>query len=227
MNPSTSPEKIEANRANARRSTGPITEEGKAHSSQNARVHGLCSRQLHLADEEETAVFASLRAALSSALVPAGELELIHFETILHSQWNLRRCRMNEAKLLASVPDPYLDPETRAALKTLATYVSRHERAVRNATKELKFLQNERATRTNFAAGGEMSAEPSPLVETSRVRRTLLAEIRAKAALNKASLEAAIQQIDKGSPIAPVSYFQFDLAPRNGASETVPLPEKH
>ncbi len=46
-----------------------------------------------------------------------------------------------------------------------------------------------------------------------RVRRTLLAEIRTKAALNKISLEAAIQQIDNGSPTAPVAYFQFDLAP--------------
>ena len=123
---------------------------------------------------------------------------------------------MNEAKLLASVPDPFMDSETRAALRTLAIYTSRHERARRNAVQELKPLQNERAARTNFAgsvdADGEV-AEPSPLVETVRVRRTLLAEIRVKTALNKANFEGAIQQIDKVSPTAPVSYFQFDLAP--------------
>ena len=215
MNSSTSPAQIEANRANARRSTGPITEEGKAHSSQNARVHGLCSRQLHIDGEEEAAIFASLRGALSSQLAPVGELELIHFETILHSQWNLRRCRMNEAKLLASVTDPFLDSETRAALKTLAIYTSRHERARQNALKELKPLQNERAARTKFAARvDDADAEPSPLIETVRVRRTLLAEIRTKAALNKINLDAAIQRLDKGSPTAPVSYFQFDLAAR-------------
>ena len=220
MNPSTttsSPEQIAANRAIARRSTGPVTQEGKARSAQNARAHGLCSRQLHIDGDEEAAIFASLRGALSSELVPVGELELIYFETILHSQWNLRRCRMNEAKLLASVPDPFLDPETRAALKTLAIYTSRHERAFRNASKELKPLQNERAARTNFtgssdADGDHEDAEPSPLVETVRVRRTLLAEIRSKTALNKANFEAAIEQIDQGSPTAPVSYFQFDLA---------------
>ncbi len=215
MNSSTSPAQIDANRANARRSTGPITEEGKARSSQNARVHGLCSRQLHIADEEEAAIFASLRGALSAELAPVGELELLHFETILHSQWNLRRCRMNEAKLLASVPDPFLDAETRTALRTLAIYTSRHERARRNALQELKPLQNERAARTNFAGGvadGDEDVEPSPLVETVRVRRALLAEIRTKTGLNKANFEAAIQQIDKGSPTAPVSYFQFDAA---------------
>ncbi len=216
MNPSTSPQQIEANRANARRSTGPVTDKGKARSAQNARVHGLCSRQLHIADEEETAILASLRDALAFELAPAGELELIHFEAILHAQWNLRHCRMNEAKLLASVPDPFLDPETRAALKTLTTYTSRHERAFRCALKELKALQNERAARTNFALGeDDETALLSPLVETSRVRRALLAEAGVKTALNKASFEAAIQQIDRGAPTAPVSYFKFDLKPGN------------
>ena len=215
-NSSSSPQKIEANRDNARQSTGPNTEEGKLRSSQNARVHGLCSRQLHLADEEESVIFASLRDTLAAQLAPAGEFEHIHFDAILHAQWNLRRCRMNEAILLASVPDPFLDAETRAALKTLAIYASRHDRAFRNASKELKALQNERAVRTNFA-GGEDHAEPSPLVDTSRVRRTLLAEVNAKTAINKASFEAAIRQIDQGSPNAPVSYFRYDLAPVSNA----------
>ena len=176
MHPSTSPEQIEANRANARRSTGPVSDYGKARASQNARVHGLCSRQIHIADEEEVAIFASLRTALAGELAPAGELETLLFETILHSQWNLRRCRMNEANLFGSSPDPFQNPDTRAALKTLAIYTSRHERAFERALKELKALQNERASRTNFA---DFSAEPSPLVETSRVRRALLGQIAA------------------------------------------------
>ncbi len=182
MNPSTStsPAQIQANRANSLLSTGPATEDGKARASQNARTHGLCSRQLHIAGDEEAAIFASLQGALSTQLAPAGELELLLFETILHSQWNLRRCRMSEANLFASVPEPFLNPETRAALKTLAIYTSRHERARQRSIKELKALQNERAARTNnFAGGGEaVDAETSPLVETVRVRRTLLAEIK-------------------------------------------------
>ncbi len=124
------------------------TGEGKTRSSQNARVHGLCSRQLHIADEEEeeAAIFESLRAALSGELQPAGELELLHFEAILHAQWNLRRCRMNEANLPASGPDPFLDSETRAALKTLTTYTS--QRTWQRVQKELKALQNERAEKS-------------------------------------------------------------------------------
>jgi hypothetical protein len=39
----TSPRKIEANRRNARASTGPKTKEGKARSARNARRHGLAA----------------------------------------------------------------------------------------------------------------------------------------------------------------------------------------
>ena len=190
MNPSTSLEQIEANRANARRSTGPVSDYGKARASQNARVHGLCSRQIHLADPEEGAIFASLRHALSTELAPAGELEALFFETILHSQWNLRRCRINEANLLGSSPDPFQNPETRVALKTLAIYTSRHERALQRALKELKALQNERASRTGFI---DSAALPSPLIETGRVRRARLAEFAAR-------------------PTEPVRSLQSDLA---------------
>ena len=132
MDSSTSPEQIDANRP------GPITEEGKARASQNARVHGLCSRQLHLAASWNP-----------------------HFETITHARWNLRRYRMNEAKLLASVPDPFLDPAVGAALKTLTIYTSRHERVLHRAQQELKARQTERAIRTNLAGAAGDDAEPS------------------------------------------------------------------
>ena len=72
---------------------------------------------------------------------------------------------------------------------------------------------NARDSRTNLAGVG-------PLVETARIRRALLAETRTKAAWNKISLAAAFEQLDSGSPTAPVSHFQFDLAP--GAATIAP-----
>src|SRR5687767_2004550 len=44
--------KVEANRRNARLSTGPRTPEGKARSSGNARSHGLFSKVAVLPDED-------------------------------------------------------------------------------------------------------------------------------------------------------------------------------
>jgi hypothetical protein len=214
MNQETSSRTIEANRANAKLSTGPVTDAGKARSSQNARVHGLCSKQLHVADEEETKILASLQASLEAELRPVGEMELLHFEAIVHAQWNLRRCRMNEAVYLSLGPDAFLDRDTQTALKTLSIYTSRHERAFHRATKELRTLQNERAIRTNIEMPDDV--EPSPLIETNRVRRSMLSEIRQKANINKMSFEAALAA---AGGTGPVSSFHFDLAPRAVSQE--------
>jgi hypothetical protein len=45
------PEQIAANRANAQKSTGPRTDEGKLHASQNALRHGLCAAIPEMHDE--------------------------------------------------------------------------------------------------------------------------------------------------------------------------------
>src|ERR1700681_2307173 len=52
-----------ANAANAQLSTGPRTDEGKRHSSQNARTHGLTAQQPVIPDEDRAA-FDQLRAQL-------------------------------------------------------------------------------------------------------------------------------------------------------------------
>ena len=48
-----SAEKLAANQANAQNSTGPQTAAGKSKSSQNARTHGFCAKDLLIADEDE------------------------------------------------------------------------------------------------------------------------------------------------------------------------------
>ena len=44
---------IRANQENAKKSTGPRTQEGKARSAQNARIHGLCANTMLLTCKEE------------------------------------------------------------------------------------------------------------------------------------------------------------------------------
>src|SRR4051812_10868470 len=50
-----SPARLAANRANAARSTGPRTEEGKARSRANAMTHGLAAEVVRTAEEERAA----------------------------------------------------------------------------------------------------------------------------------------------------------------------------
>ena len=58
-----SKQRLEANRANAKRSTGPTTEPGKARSKMNALKHGLSAKAVVI-EGEDPREFEALRAGL-------------------------------------------------------------------------------------------------------------------------------------------------------------------
>jgi hypothetical protein len=112
---------IEANRLNARKSTGPRTPEGKAKAAQNAIKHGLFAREgvIRGEDREEFEVH---REMLLEQLNPAGPLEGILAARIVDLTWRLRRAAQdqNEAfgalydRHTAGTPEPQ-EPEERGA----------------------------------------------------------------------------------------------------------------
>ena len=70
--------KVEANRRNAQRSTGPRTEEGKNRSRLNAFKHGILASALLITEwegAEDAGEFDELVAALRLDLAPEGTLE--------------------------------------------------------------------------------------------------------------------------------------------------------
>lgn len=91
--------KLQANRANAARSTGPRTPEGKANSARNSVRHGLLAEHLLLPDED-AAEMDQFRAALLSELEPVGEVEHVLAERVVTTSWRLRRAHRIEAALL-------------------------------------------------------------------------------------------------------------------------------
>ncbi|BBO07660.1 MULTISPECIES: hypothetical protein [Bradyrhizobium] len=93
---------IEANRANAKRSTGPKTASGKAKSSQNALRHGLARSAI--SDPAEAADFAiALAAGLGHQVTPASAMELVRSKLALLRLRSLRQALL--ATLLAG-PTP-------------------------------------------------------------------------------------------------------------------------
>jgi hypothetical protein len=66
--------KLAANRANAQKSTGPRTPEGKAASSKNSRLHGLFISDTALI-QEEPEEFAQILAGYITEFCPVGALE--------------------------------------------------------------------------------------------------------------------------------------------------------
>ena len=94
-----SKKQIEANRRNAKKSTGPKTEEGKAKSSMNALKHGLTSQKVWLNEEEERD-FKSFRLGLLDELEPIGSLETQFVCRIAAQMWRLARVPGIETELL-------------------------------------------------------------------------------------------------------------------------------
>jgi hypothetical protein len=81
---------IEANRRNAKLSTGPRSPEGKRHTRMNALRHGLTAQQLVLFDES-VEDFQPFQAKLMAALQPKGAVELHLAERVALCAWRLRR----------------------------------------------------------------------------------------------------------------------------------------
>jgi hypothetical protein len=91
---------IRANRENAKKSTGPITNEGKATVAKNNTKHGLYARDLIInapglqEDEEE---FNSLAADIYDDFLPVGFFEKYLVDKIIVSLWRSRRAAKAEA----------------------------------------------------------------------------------------------------------------------------------
>ena len=103
--PEISPRKLEANRKNALKSTGPKTVTGKRFSSRNALKHGLLSRDLVIRDgagKESVEEFQQLLAELIGEHRPQGRTELSLVETVAVCDWRFRRALHAEAAEIAS-----------------------------------------------------------------------------------------------------------------------------
>ena len=86
------------NRANAQKSTGPKTEQGKAASSQNSFKHGLYSKAV-IIPGEDPAKFEALRAELTAEHRPVGVTEELLVDEIAQHYWRMKRYRSLEAQM--------------------------------------------------------------------------------------------------------------------------------
>ena len=90
---------LQANRDNARRSTGPRSTEGKARAAQNALKHGLRASQVVILGSdgaEDPADFDALVADLCHELQPRGVVEQMLVARLAAAYWRLRRAQRFE-----------------------------------------------------------------------------------------------------------------------------------
>lgn len=93
---------IAANRANARKSTGPRSAQGKAASRWNALKHGMDAETAVL-PTEDPAEYEALVCEYSAGFHPANREEHFHVDTMLRADWQIRRLQRVEADLYRTV----------------------------------------------------------------------------------------------------------------------------
>ncbi len=156
--------KIEANRRNAAKSTGPKTPEGKDVSKMNALRHGLLSESV-LLPTEDAEVLDAFREGVLQQLKPMGELEQLLADRVIAAAWRLRRVAQIEVDVLDRSMNDVGLPELLAQVRVrvdvgvaflkdangpeclgkLSRYETALERALYKALHELQRLQAIRA----------------------------------------------------------------------------------
>jgi hypothetical protein len=106
-----SEKQLAANRANAAKSTGPTSPEGRAHSSRNAVKHGLASENYTVVRLEDIDEIARLRAGLIAAYQPVNSQELYALEQMAIRQQAMLRSARFESGLFSACLSEALGPD--------------------------------------------------------------------------------------------------------------------
>ncbi len=133
--------KLASNRANAKKSTGPKTPEGKRISALNAMKHGLHAREFRIDTETEES-YNNYRYQLLLDYHPQSATELILIEQLLHAFLLSRR-------MVAYLPDIHAGashggPAKVTAYPTILKAIYQLNRTVAKAIEQLQQLKADR-----------------------------------------------------------------------------------
>ncbi|MBC7782652.1 MAG: hypothetical protein H7144_02340 [Burkholderiales bacterium] len=152
--PTISDAKLQANRQNALKSTGPRSVEGKARSAMNAIRHGLCAAAI-VAPGEDLSDFELIRDQLFIEHDPQTVVETVLVTQLAHSAWRMSRLAGAEAKAIEQNMTRFgkkLDAagalghdigSHNSMLNRLQIYQMRQERAFYRALNELRKVKKE------------------------------------------------------------------------------------
>src|SRR4051794_30410073 len=140
------PAQLAANRANAQRSTGPRSVEGKSVSRFNALKHGADATSITLPGEDPAA-YQALADAYDAQHRPADPTTRFLIDSMIRADWQKQRLQSLEAdlirKMLAETPGASLidvmlsDSPAGKLLARIQRQIAAHERAWFRAHREL------------------------------------------------------------------------------------------
>ena len=120
----TSPKRIDANRRNARRSTGPKSDAGRKRASLNGLKHGLTAQTVLLPFEDRTA-YHRASSLIMAQFRPEGAIEECLVELIIADRWRLvRLARIEDEYVVATFDQHALDvPRLPLRIRRLRSHI--------------------------------------------------------------------------------------------------------
>lgn len=221
-----SEKRLRANRANATRSTGPVTVDGKQRAARNAMRHGLLANQI-LIGHESADNFKQLCEIFTAKFQPVDEFEFNMIEELAASYWRLRRAWCMEKEMLTSsmkkksggqmtrITEAFTDLAREPQLALLHRYEARlhhmHQRALHNLLL-LRQLQP--------APTGPVLEPPAPtLLATPMIESPATARVPNEPIT---LLPCNESDVDSGAEPAPREFQPDGSAPASGSGPTAP-----
>jgi hypothetical protein len=168
--------RLAANRANAKKSTGPRTKEGKQRSSLNATRHGILAQVIHL-PKEDMAAYNKFTADYVASLAPLGTVEIQLAHACADIQFRLHRMAAAEHNLFALGHEENGDnwntghPESHAAFTfadtlrrskdPIATITLYEQRLSRRLLQTLKQLRRSKLSAASSKSNSSIRCTPS------------------------------------------------------------------
>jgi len=150
-----SQKKIEGNRRNSHRSTGPKSPRGKANSCMNALREGVFSRQL-IVKEEDRAAFEALGRNFRAQLNPTTAVRSLIADAIVTAAWRCSQAICRETRELTAEVRDHAGEVAPNSPPTLTEYYAAHPQAANRA----QALLHAAAAEIQQARGiGSISAE--------------------------------------------------------------------
>jgi hypothetical protein len=207
--PSVSERKLAANRANAQRSTGPRTPEGKSRAAMNALRHGILARSAFNAKidgEERRAEFDELVLGLAQEYQPRTTTEIMTVQQLAGCYWKLAKIwnyETRQALHASNIDDP-------SDIAEPAIYGSDHGRK--------KILEAERKQFAEAGLGGKVCMPFSA---------TIVTILRYQGAINSMMSRCLTilerrrkERMKSDEPFEEIDYLNEATAPQEASTES-------
>ena len=218
---SISKRKLEANRRNAQKSTGPVTAEGKAAVSQNRTRHGLCGK-FQVKPFESQEEYDAFLAQLMEDEKPVGLTEIDLVRKMAQHTWLANRAlRFQEQMIVVKEQTPGdVTIQVRGDLDVHIRYHTTHDRAYQRALNQLIKVRNERLkAERGFESQKRAEAEEARRAEVHPYK-VKIAAARAQSAQSHALIQGnrAADTLLKGLPPEALAELGFAPPPQRKAA---------